>query len=116
VALASGRERVYARGVGERLAAADYDDLVSEEIDELPEEALLALDEVFVRVEARPPREALQPAEDGVRRLVLYREDALARARTLDELRELVQAELAEALVDQLRVDPALLGLVAPAR
>ena len=73
----------------EVLTAADFDEVLGECLDELPENAL---GELVVRVAPRPLRRA--GAEDSTH-VTFYREPLLRDARGREDLRERMRAELA---------------------
>ena len=86
----------------EGISARDYDVLLARAIDELPAWVSERLDDLIFRVEAHP--HVLDP--DGApHRITLYRQPALAQARTCDELRRLVRGDLLRAIVDRLQLE-----------
>jgi hypothetical protein len=78
----------------------DYDAVLGEAIDALPEWTLLGLGDAVIRVEQTPRAGGLETVP-GVR-LVLYREPSLSQARSIAELRRLARADLVRALVWEL--------------
>ena len=84
------------------MVADDFDQALADSLEALPGWALDALDDTVVRVETRPRR---LPRPDAGRRVVIYRQPALAYAGSAEELRWLVRAELVGALVRHLDLD-----------
>jgi predicted Zn-dependent protease with MMP-like domain len=82
------------------LTAEDFDEALTDSLEELPAWVLEELDEVVVRAEMRPRGNGFDP-----RRLVIYREHVLRCARSRRELRRLVRAELVRAVVRHLQLD-----------
>jgi predicted Zn-dependent protease with MMP-like domain len=91
--------------VAEPLTTHDFDELLTESFDTLPEWVVDALGDAVVRVEPgpmRPPR----PARPGPpSRLTIYRQPALSAAASRTDLRRLVRSELVDAVVRHLELD-----------